>query len=162
MRLVWEGMVEANRLSRYYGYLAHRLKHLGELLSIIAVCSSLAALFTIVSPLPKWVPLTALGITIVASIVSAINRFEHKAACSGDLCRQIGRLSTDWHDLLTGFDGHDEAELRNSWRNLSQQQQDLVERSQIELPLSRSLSRRSQNEANEYWCEFARNFKAAP
>ena len=151
VRLIREGVIDADRMCRYYGYLAHRLRRLGELLGIVTVCCSLGALFTILSPLPKWVPLTALGITMGASIVTAVMRFQQKAAYSGELYRQIGQLSTEWLDLWADVYKLDDAELREGWRNLLRRQQTVLERGPVELPLSNGLALRSKREADEYW-----------
>ena len=95
-------------------------------------------------------PLTALGIVIGSVIVMSVMRFEHKAVYSGELYRQIGRLSADWQYLWADQEKHDDAELRDAWRNLSQRQQAIVERAPVELPLSNGLLRRSRREADEY------------
>ena len=42
VRLIREEVIDADRLSRYYGYLAQRLRRLGELLGTVTVCCSLA------------------------------------------------------------------------------------------------------------------------
>ncbi len=60
MRLIREGMIHAEQLARYYLHLAYRFQRLAALLGSIIVGGSLVALFTISSPLPKWVPLTTL------------------------------------------------------------------------------------------------------
>ena len=151
VRLIREGVIDADRLSRYYGYLSHRLSQLGELLSICIVICSLGALFAILSPLPPWVPLTALGISMVANIVAAVKRYPEKAAYSGELYRQMERLSTDWLDLWSDvYEQYDDAELRNAWRNLSRRQETVLERAPVELPLSNGLALRSRSEAEQY------------
>ena len=151
VRLIREGVIDADRLSRYYGYLAHRLRRLGELLAIVIVSCSLGALFTILRPLPRWVPLMALGITIAASIVTAVMRYQEKAAYSGELCRQMGRLSTNWQVLWSDVYKRNDEELCDAWRNLSQRQSAVVERAPVELPLSNGLALCSRPEAEQYW-----------
>ena len=119
VRLIWEGMIDADRLSRYYGYLAHRLKRLSELLSIGIIGFSLATVFSIWSPLPEWLPLVTIGIAASASILTAVMRYQEKAAYSLDLYRQIERLSTDWLELWADVYKRKDAKLRDAWRNLS-------------------------------------------
>ena len=151
VRLIWEGVIDADRLSRYYGYLAHRLSRLSELLSIGIVTCSLGGVFTLLSPLPQWVPLITIGIAAGASMLSAVMSYQQKAAYSGELYRQMERLSTDWLDLWSDVYNRDDAELRDAWLNLSRRQQTVLERAPIELPLSNGLALRSRRETEQYW-----------
>ena len=89
VRLIRQGMIDADQQCRYYRYLAQRLRRRGEFLSIASVSGSLAALFTFLSPLPRWAPLSILGIVIGSVLVAAVMQFEKKAVFSGDLYRQI-------------------------------------------------------------------------
>ena len=150
VRLIRQGMIDTDQQCRYYRYLAQRLRRLGEILGIVTVSGSLAALFTIVSPLPRWAPLTALGITMAATTSASVLRYQHKAARCAQLHRQLTPLVTEWQDLFSGIDERDDAELRNSCRNLSQQQTALLN-SPDELPQSNSLMLRCRREAGEYW-----------
>lgn len=149
VRLICKGVIDAERLSRYYGYLAHRLRRLSELLSITIVIASMAGVFTIMSPLPRWVPLLMLGIAAASSMVKAVEMYEEKAAYSGELYRQMGRLSIDWQHLWVDVDQRDEKELREAWRNLSRRQRTTLLLAPGELPLSNKLMLRSRREAEQ-------------
>ena len=149
--LIREGMIHAEQMSRYYAHLAHRFRRLGELLGFAVVGFSLAGLFTILSPLPRWVPLLFLASTFIAGIVKAVGRYENRAVYSGDLYRQMQQLSSDWSDLYSDSDQRNGTELREAWRSLSRRQRTALLYSPDDLPLSDRLMRRCQREAVEYW-----------
>ena len=92
-----------------------------------------------------------IGIAASASILTAVMRYQEKAAYSLDLYRQMERLSTDWLELWADVYKRKDAKLRDAWRNLSRRQQTILERAPGELPLSKGLARRSQREAEQYW-----------
>ena len=79
VRMVWEGMVEADRLSRYYGYLAHRLKRLSELLQVAAVVLGALALSSIFYRLPGWIAFSAANFAALAFALSTIRGYSAKA-----------------------------------------------------------------------------------
>ena len=149
--LIREGMIHAEQLSRYYGYLAHRFRRLGELVGLAVVGFSLAGLFTILSTLPRWVPLLLIASTIIAVIVKAVGRYENKEVYSGDLYRQMQQLTSDWSDLYADVGHRKDEELREAWRGLSRHQRSALLYSPGELPRSDRLMRRCRQEAVEYW-----------
>lgn len=153
VRLIWEGVIGADRMCRYYGYLSARLTRLGELVSIGTVSFSAGAVLAALNQLPDWVSLAALAVSAVAGVAMIIGRFHEKAARSVDLYRQIARLSTDWEDLWSGVYEREEEELRAAWRRLSQQQRMVLERAPTDVPLWAGLALRSQREADEYWTQ---------
>ena len=148
--LIREGMIHAEQLSRYYLHLAHRFRRLGELLGFAVVSFSLAGLFTILSPLPRWVPLLLFISTVIAGIIKAVRRYENKEVHSGDLYRQMQQLSSDWSDLYSDVGQRNDEELREAWRGLSRRQRAALLYSPVELTLSDRLMRRCRREAFEY------------
>ena len=149
--LIREGVIHAEQLTCYYLHLAHRFRRLGALLGFAVVGGSLLALFTIVSPLPRWVPLTALGIVTATILVTAVMRFEQKAVFSGDLYRQLQKICTEWSDLYSDVDQRNDEELREAWRSLTRRQCAALLYSPVKLPLSDRLMRRCRRDAVEHW-----------
>ncbi|MDE0373987.1 MAG: hypothetical protein OXI73_15790 [Rhodospirillales bacterium] len=157
VRLVWEGMVESDRLSRYYGYLAHRLKRLGELLQVAAVVFGVLALCSIFYRLPGWIAFSAANFAAFSYALSSIRGYSAKADRSVEIFRQLHRMQLEWELLWNNvWSKHDDG-LLPAWKKLCERQGSILERAPVELPLSRSLARRSENEANEYWSAFARD-----
>ena len=161
VRLVWEGMVETDRLFRYYGYLAQRLKRLGELLQVAAVVLGVLALSSIFYRLPGWIAFSAANFAVLAFALSTIRGYSTKANRSVEMFQQLGRLQTDWELLWNNVWSKNDFELLSAWEKLCERQGAIIERAPVELPLSTSLARKSQNEAHEYWSEFAHNSEAA-
>ena len=115
VRLIWEGVIGADRMCRYYGYLTNRLSRLGELLTIGTVSFSLGAVLTILNRLPEWVALVAIAVAVAAGVVMAVGRYPQKAARSGEVYRALGALATEWEELWSGVYERDDADLRTAW-----------------------------------------------
>ena len=151
VRLIWEGVIDADRMCRYYGYLTVRLSRLGELLAIGTVSFSLGAVLTVLNRLPDWVSLVAIAAAAIAGVVTAVGRYPQKAAHSGEVYRALGPLATEWAELWSNIYDRDDGDLRSAWSDLSRRQRAIVERVPLELPLWERLALRSEREADEYW-----------
>ncbi len=152
IRLVWEGVIDADRMCRYYGYLAGRMKLLGDVAQAAPAGFSLLALVALALQ-AEWAALSALALSAAVATCGAIGRFHQKASLSGDLYGRLSRLSLEWQDVWAGAPGRDEAELREAWRELSQRTLAATERAPLEVPLWEDLAERSQREARQYWTE---------
>ena len=157
VRLVWEEMVEADRMGRYYGSLAQRLKRLDHLLLFVNGLGAMIAIMAIVLRLPMWVALIGLICAVLAFALQTLRDYSAKSYQSADIFRQLGSIRLEWELLFNNIWEKDDTELLSAWKKLSQQQLAIVERAPLELPLSPSLARRSQREADEYWSEAARS-----
>ncbi len=157
VRLVWEEMVEADRMGRYYGSLAQRLKRLDQLLLYGSVAGALIALTAVVLRLPMWVALTPLICAVGAFALSTFRNYCEKADRSAEIFQRLGSIQQEWELLFNNIWEKDDGDLRSAWKKLSERQLAIVERAPFELPLSGSLARRSQREADEYWSEVARS-----
>ena len=155
VRLVWDELVETDRMCRYYGYLSQRLDRLGDLLQIGSVSAASGAFVSLLSHFPDWVSATAAAIAILAGTVVILRRYPQKAARSAEMYRLLGRLQLESEHLWHGVWTKDDDELRSALKALNERQCSIVERAPQELPLSRSLARRSQREADRYWMDYA-------
>lgn len=156
VRLVWEELVESDRMCRYYGYLSQRLDRLGDLLQIGSVSAASGAFVSLMSHFPEWVSTTAAAVAVLAGTFVMLRRYQAKAARSAEICRLLGQIQLEWEHLWNGVWTKDDVELQLAWKSLSERQSSIVERAPQELPLSRSLARRSQREADSHWMEYAR------
>ena len=156
VRLIWEELVEADRMCRYYGYLSQRLDRLGDLLQMGSVGAASGAFVSLMSHFPEWFSTTAAAIAVLAGTVVILRRYPQKAARSAEIYRLLGQLQLEWEHLWNGVWTKDDDELVSAWKELSERQGSIVERAPKELPLSRSLARRSQREADRYWMDYAR------
>ena len=153
VRLIWEELVDSDRMCRYYGYLSHRLNRLSELLAIGTIGAASGAFFALLYRFPDWVPSTAAAAAAIASLVLVVGRYQDKAARSADLGRQLARVAIEWQKLWSGVYQREDAELLAAWEALVRRQATILERAPVEVPLSRSLARRSEREADRYWSE---------
>ncbi len=151
VRHVWAGVLGSDRMCRYYGYLAHRMKRIGDLLAIGTISGSAGAVVAVLSHLPEWTSLLAMAIVGVASIAQLVGRYHEKAARSADVYRQMEGFSIEWEDLWNGVYEREDEALREDWRRLSERQAAVLERVPVELPLAEGLARRSEREADRYW-----------
>ena len=152
-RMIWEEVVDSDRMCRYYGYLAQRLSRVSQVLAIGTVGATSGTVLTLLSRFPEWVPAVAAAAAAVASLTLVIGRYQDKAANSADIRRKLGEIGTDWKALWSDVYSRDDAELRAQWRSLARRQAAIIECAPSELPLSKSLARRSQQEADWYWAQ---------
>ena len=154
-RLVWDELVDSDRMCRYYGCLTLRFRKLDQLLQFIAVFAAFSALSGVVLRL-QWMSLACLAVAASAVAISTIRNYSEKALRSNEIFRQLGRLNVEWELLWNNVRTKDDDTIQASWKKLSERQFAVVERVPFDLPLSPSLARKSQNEAYDYWSEFAR------
>ena len=153
VRYIWAGVLGSDRMCRYYGYLAHRLRRTGDLLAIGTISSAGGAVVSVLGHLPEWRSLLAMAIVGVASIAQLVGRYHEKAARSADVHRQMEGLSIEWEDLWNGVYEREDEALREDWRRLSERQATVLDRLPVELPLAEGLARRSEREADRYWTQ---------
>ena len=155
-RLVWDELVDSDRMCRYYGYLTLRFKKLDQLLQFIAVFASVSGLSGVLLQ-RKSIAFACLAVAFLAFCVSTIRNYSEKALQSNEIFRQLGRLNVEWELLWNNVSTKNDDTIQASWKELSERQFAVVERVPFDLPLSPSLARKSQQEAYKYWSEFARN-----
>ena len=151
--LIWEELVETDRMCRYYAYLAQRLDRQGALLQVGSVGAASGAFVSLMSHLPEWAAAAAAAAAAVAGAMVIVHRYPEKAARSAELFRKLGREQIAWERLWGEVEEREEAELREEWEALSRRLTAIIERAPLELPLVRSLARRSEREGNKYWTE---------
>ena len=99
IELVWNDMVGADRLHRYYGYLTQRLeKTAAWLLLMASLCSGgacIAFLSGLGHPWDKSVAVLTL-VTAGLNIWLATRNYLRMAMCSADMHRQLSRLLPEW------------------------------------------------------------------
>ena len=152
-QLIWEGLLDTDGMCRYYGYLAGRLERIGSLLQIGAVGFASGAFLTLLSHFPEWVPSAATAVAAIAGALVAFRRYPEKAARSAEIYRELGREMVEWERLWAGVYAREDAELLAAWEDLVKRQTAIVERAPFEIPLSRSLARRSERESDRFWAE---------
>jgi hypothetical protein len=83
--LVWEGIYDAERLLRYYGYLAERLETLDTRLTWTNLILSSGAFGVLITSSPNWIAALA-SISIAGiSVLLVIKRYSRKSVYSAEL-----------------------------------------------------------------------------
>ena len=159
-RLVWDELVDSDRMCRYYGYLTLRFRKLDQLLQFVAVLAALSGLSGVLFRV-QWIALPCLIVSASAFAIATILNYSGKALQSNEIFRQLGRLNVDWELLWNNVSTKDDDTVLASWKKLSERQFALVERAPFDLPLSPSLARKSQQEAYDYWSEFTRTHQSS-
>ncbi|MDE0166775.1 MAG: hypothetical protein OXH92_21240 [Bryobacterales bacterium] len=160
-RLVWDNLIDSDRMCRYYGYLAHRLKRLNDLLQVSGIVLVVLTISSFLYRLPGWIVFSAVNLAALSFALSSIRGYSAKALRSNEIFRQLGRLNVEWELLWNNVSTKDDDTVLESWKKLSERQLALIERAPFDLPLSASLARKSQQEAYEYWSEFARTHQSS-
>ena len=150
-QLIWEGLLDTDGMCRYYGYMAGRLERLGALLQIGAVGFASGAFLTLLSHFPQWVPSAAIAFSALSGALLAFRKYPEKAARSAEIYRELSRQTIEWERLWAGVYSREDAEVVATWEELAKRQSAIVERAPLEVPLSRSLARRSERESDRFW-----------
>ena len=151
VRLIWEDVLDIDRMRRYYGYLANRLGVVNDLLVMVSMAAALGGLAALLARFPEWVPATVAAGSAASSTLLAVGRFQQEASLCSEIYMQVGRIAGDWQDLWSEIDVADDESLRAAWNDLSRRQGVAVERAPSEVPYWRWLARRCEREADQYW-----------
>ena len=99
---VWIGILEANRLTRYYSALADQLRWRQRLLSVVIAVAASGAAATVLAQWPAWLSAVVLFGTSFAAIWSHYADYSGKAAKADSVCSQYQELEIEWHGLWFG------------------------------------------------------------
>ena len=96
---VWEGLLESERLNRYYGRMAERFgrRHLWAMWSIALLSSG--AVGTLLASLQSWVPLTLAALTAALALWASYNDYSRKGALAAAIAGQCMDLVQEWERL---------------------------------------------------------------
>ena len=153
VELVWNDLLGADRLHRYYGYLAERLGKINAWLIVIASSCSGGAFVVFLSDLnPPWNNSVGALILITAglNVWLATKNYSRMMSHSADMHRQLARLLRDWEELWADVYTSDDASVRARWRDLRQKTLAVTEKAASQVPRIESLVKKSQEEAYSY------------
>ncbi len=153
VKLVWDGLVCTDRMSRYYGYLVHRLKTRIVWLNTIAAFSAFGAVWALLQDAPRGVTGGLAATVAFLNLWIAFREYHGGASRSVDLHRQLSRLLAEWEELWADVYKKDDDEIRARWRVLKEKQESIVERAPSDIPYNRSLVEKSECEVYAYRAE---------
>lgn len=110
---VWFGLLDADRVARYYNALAARLRRRRRLLDAFTAFGSTGAVASLLSA-PTALPTALLLAVAVASVWSLVSRCSEDGALLTRVGDEMGRLADEWQLLWSEVDalGDDEARRR--------------------------------------------------
>ena len=93
-RLVWDELVDSDRMCRYYGYMTLRFRKLDQLLQFVAVFAAFSSFSGAFLHL-QWIALPCLIVAASAFAIATIRNYSEKALRSNEIFRQLGRLNVE-------------------------------------------------------------------
>ena len=146
VRLVWNGLLDADRLHRYYGYLAGRLESTERLLSWACIVLTSGTVVTALSNHPYWA--STLGALATGfNIYLLIAKLSKRTWYSASRQQRFSELLVDWEKLWSELSSMEDDEIRRRWNELSARANAITENCAAELPLNKKIHQRSAEEA---------------
>ncbi len=96
---IWLGMLDSERLSRYYRKLSDRMRRNYFVLSAFILLSSTAAIASLISELYDWVAAIFLLVVAVAVIWHHLGEYSKRAALANVVAIQCDVLTSEWKHL---------------------------------------------------------------
>lgn len=145
-KLVWESLVHADILHRYYGYLADRLARRDKWISVLALLFSSSAAAVLLAEWPTAIAKVLALIVAGFNLWLTLSHYGKKSLYSASLQQEFADLVAEW-ELLWGKLGDLEPhEVEASWRQLNQKGTAITKLAPTELPLDEKLRDRSEGE----------------
>ena len=138
---VWSGILEANRLTRYYSALADELRWRQRLFSVFIAVAASGAAATVLVQAPGWLSAIVLFGTSAAAIWSHYADYSGKAAKADAVCSQYQELEIEWRGLWFGKPTTDDVQKL--------QLRDIRITTGLNLNENKRLNKKSWEEANE-------------
>ena len=145
---VWEGMVEADRLHRYYGRLAGKLARKDQWMTVAACL--LAVLTAILANSGHGWTLFAAVATAVAAALPLIYRLGDRITEAAYCGRRLSDLSVRWRELWNQVDSMPEEEVSARWRDLADAVNEVTALKE-RVPEDKKLLGATEEESYAYW-----------
>jgi len=145
---VWEGMVETDRLHRYYGRLAGKLARKDRWMTVAALV--LAILTAILANSGHgWTFIVALA-TAVAASLPLIYRLGDRITEAAYCGRQLSDLSVRWRELWNHVDSLPKDVVAAQWRELAAAVNEVTALKE-RVPEDKKLLGATEEESYAYW-----------
>ena len=99
MRQIWFGLLDAERLTRYYGRLSDRMRRINFALTAFTLLASTAAFASLMVRLPDFVSALCFVGVAAALIWMHLSEYSKKAAIASVVAQQCEDLATEWREL---------------------------------------------------------------
>ena len=153
VKLVWDGLLAAERLHRYYGYLTERLEQINSILLVLASAFSSGAAAVWLNSAQdsdSWVLPTLIGLTALLNVALVVfNQSKAVYRCM-TIHSQLARTLPEWENLWADVYSEEGDTIRDRWYDLQQKMSMITEGASSQFPLVSELADRSQREAYSY------------
>ncbi len=146
---VWLGMLDSERLVRYYGYLAARLQSRHLLMTAFVALGSTGAAFTF---LTGFSTTAASGLSILvaaAAIWSSYYDYSRKSVTASVMRKDCNELARQWGQLWSELQGLSDDEAAERTRALERMADDITAMAPTQLPTDDSLNEKCATEVYE-------------
>ena len=96
---IWTGLLESDRVARYYSMLADKLRWRHNILTAILIVLATGAAASLLAQLPNWVSAIVIFLTACISAWLYVFDYSGKATAASLFSDQYGRLHTKWTRL---------------------------------------------------------------
>ena len=136
---VWIDITDTERVVRYYGMLADKLRRRHQMVTVILALSASGAAVPLIARLPEWIAACMFLVVAGIAIWSFLADYSAKATAAGLFCDQYRHLSAEWRRLW--YEGATQAEIDALWEQYNRIA------SGYDLPVDHALNEKAQYEA---------------
>lgn len=144
---VWLGLLDAERLLRYYAALAARLQRWHMALTALVAAGSTSAVGALLLDAPNWVPEVLAAGVAAAALWASYYGHASKAAVAEAARDGCADLALSWRDLWTRIAGLDDNEAAEETAELRRREEMATARVPAHLAAHRRLNERCAKEA---------------
>ena len=138
---IWEGITDTEYLSRYFTYLADKMRWRHRLFTFFVLLSTSSAAGSVMAQLPEEISAGLFLLTAGLAIWSYLADYGSKATIANFASEQFAQLAVDWKDLWYGGD-----ETQDRIRELSERFNGITKG--YDLSTDKKLHERAQNESD--------------
>lgn len=109
---VWQGLIDAGRLARYYQAMADRHRRFALWVRLVLVASATGGVAAFFGLLPEVGQIVAGAFIALAVVVDLVFDPQHKAAVLNAIANEVGRLDVKWQSLWGRVDNTPDEEAR--------------------------------------------------
>ena len=145
---VWEGMVAADRLRRYYGKLAGKLARRERWMTVATCILALVTSGLAINGHPNT--LASAILTAIASALPLIFRLGRQITEASYCGKRLDDLSVHWRELWQQIHDLPQQEIVERWKMLEGTMNEITALKD-QVPEDRALKKATQEEAYAYW-----------
>ena len=148
---VWLGLLDAERMSRYYQALAVRMQRWHMALTASVAFGSAGAMSSLLLGAPDWVAEVLATAVAAAGVWTFYYGHASKAAMLEVAAERCAELTLDWRDLWARLEGVGDAEAWQAVQHLRRQEPTATTKVPAGLAVRRRLNKKCAEEAYGVW-----------